>query len=109
MKKVFGFLLVVVVCVLVWFAFALWTGMYSVYSYPPTEKTDGSTLIVSRDEDEPMFNSPDYKPPKKEKPSGGMFGFEKMPKPKVPIAERTIIRLPYIEWAYRRSLEPQDK
>jgi hypothetical protein len=99
--------LILVACLLFWVAFALWTGIYSVYSYPPSKQhPEGVTLLVSRDEKEPMFNSPEYVPPK-EKPaeSGGGMSFQSMPKPKRPPESRTILKLPYVEWAYQQSLE----
>ncbi len=105
-KKFFGFLIVVVVAVLLWFGFALWTGIYSVYSVPPSrQEPDGSTLIVSRDEGEPMFNSPDYTPPPRKKTTTGGIGFESLAKPRRPVDGRTIVKLPFIDWAYRKSLE----
>ena len=99
--------LIVGACVVFWVVFALWTGIYSVYSYPPSKlHPEGVTLLVSRDEREPVFNSPDYVPPKQGQSgqSGGM-GFESMPKAKRPPEIRTIVKLPYIEWAYKKSLE----
>ncbi len=107
MKKLFIFLLVVAAIVCFWFVFGLWIGLYSVYSYPPsTEKPDGATLIVSRDEWEPMFNSPDYKAPERKEPTNqGSITFGKPNLPKRPISIRTIVEFPYIEWAYKKSLE----
>ena len=99
--------LILVICVVFWVGFALWTGIYSVYSYPPSKQhPEGVTLLISRDEKEPMFNSPDYVAPK-EKPaesSGGM-SFQSIPKAKRDPEARTIAKLPYIEWAYQKSLE----
>jgi hypothetical protein len=94
----------------IWVVFAVWTGLYSVYSYPPSkEHPDGATLIISRMEGEPMFNSPDYKPPKQAPPSekkGGVgFGSSRI-KSFRPVTLRTIVSLPYIDWAYRQSVEP---
>lgn len=110
MKKLSIFILVVVVGVLIWFAFGLWTGIYSIYSYPPSkEQPDGATLIVSRDEGEPMFNSPQYVPPKAAAAQGGgVMSFEPTKRIRRPVETRTIVKLPYIEWAYKKSLEPQD-
>ncbi len=92
--------------VVFWFSFAIWTGLYSVYTFPPSRMNpDGATIIVSRDEGEPMFNSPQYKaPPKKQERSGGI-GFGSMPHAKRPLEQRTIVELPYVEWAYQKSLE----
>jgi len=100
--------LVLVACVVFWVSFALWTGIYSVYSYPPSKQhPEGASLLVSRDEGEPIFNSPDYVPPKQpaKEQSGGM-SFETLPRAKRPPEVRTIVKLPYVEWAYRKSLEP---
>lgn len=89
-----------------WVAFALWTGIYSVYTYPPSKtNAEGSTLLVTRDEWEPMFNSPDFTVPSKKPSSSGGMSFEPLPKPKRPVERRTILKLPYIEWAYKKSLE----
>lgn len=108
MKKLFVLLLIVIVGVCFWFLFALWTGIYSVYTFPPSnDHPDGATLIVSRDEYEPMFNSPDYKPPQREEKSRGTYSFEKVTKGKRPLEVRTVVELPYIEWAYKKSIEPQ--
>ncbi len=106
LKKLFGFLVVIAAAVFFWLCFALWTGLYSVYSVPPSRQNpDGGTMIVSREEGEPMFDSPDYTPPPRKKAPTGGIGFEPITKPKRPIAERTIVKLPFIDWAYRKSLE----
>jgi hypothetical protein len=107
MKKLSIFLLLVILGVALWFVFGLWIGLYSVYSYPPsTEHPEGATLIVSRDEWEPMFNSPDYKAPERTEPANrGNITFAKAPRPKRPIAVRTIVEFPFVEWAYHKSLE----
>ncbi len=100
--------LVLAACLVFWVVFALWTGIYSVYSYPPSKQhPEGVSLLVSRDEGEPTFNSPDYVAPKTppREQSGGM-SFESLPKAKRPPEIRTIVALPYVEWAYRKSLEP---
>jgi hypothetical protein len=112
MFKKFSILLVVVVGGIVfWFVFALWVGIYSVYSFPPSkEHPEGATLIVSREEYEPAFNSPDYKPPEstgQDRKSG--IGFAKEIKAKRPLRARTIIELPYIKWAYDKSVEGSEK
>ncbi len=107
-KKVFLLLLIVAAGTVLWFAFAIWIKLYNVYSYPPSkENPDGSTLIVYREEWEPMFNSPDYKAPARTEEKGGMGWSKSADRPKRPIPLRTIVKLPYIEWAYKRSLEPQ--
>ena len=108
-KKLFWFITIVATGVLIWFAFAIWIGLYSVYSFPPSkEHPKGSTLIVSREEWEPMFNSPDYKPPKRDEGEKGGMGWSKSNnRPKRPLHLRTIVELPYVEWAYKKSLEPQ--
>lgn len=108
-KRLFGLILVVAIGVGLWVWFALWSGMYSVYSYPPSTKhPKGATLLVERAEREPMFNSPDRvipPPPPKEKSVGLGFGSSSI-RPK-PVEKRTIVELPYIEWAYKKSLEPE--
>ena len=107
-KKTVVLLVVVAVLLLGWVAFALWTGMYSLYSFPPSgEYPEGTTLLVHREPGEPMFNSPQYIPPKpKEDPSGGIFKFAPSTRPKRPLELRTIVELPFMEWAYNKSLEP---
>ncbi len=108
-KKTSIFILVVALGYLIWTLFALWTGIYSVYSIPPgKEYPKGTTLLVSREYGEPMFNSPDYKEPPKDpnnQPPG--LGFAPPIRSKKPLVVRTILELPYIEWAYKKSLEPQ--
>ena len=71
------------------------------YSFPPSKTNpDGATLIVSREEGEPMFDSPQYKKPApKEKSSGGIV-FAPSEKPNRSLEQRTIVELPFIEWAY---------
>jgi hypothetical protein len=108
-RKTFYFLLFVAFAATIWSAFALWTGIYSVYTLPPSrESPDGATLLVSRDEGEPMFNSPHYTPPVKKPGARSGLGFASVAKPKRPLEQRTIVRFPYIDWAYKKSLEPQE-
>jgi hypothetical protein len=108
LKKTLIVLLLAGLAIVFWFAFALWSGIYSVYSYPPSkERPEGATLIISRDEGEPMFNSPQYAPPPRppvEKQGGITFVPEL--KRKRPVENRTVLELPYSEWAYKRSLSP---
>jgi hypothetical protein len=107
MKKVIAFIILLSLAVLFWFAFAIWTGLYSVYSVPPTPgDPDGSTLIVAREEGEPMFDSPQYKPPPRKIEKSGGIGFGSEYHARRPIDKRTIVELPYIDWAYQKSLEP---
>jgi len=107
-KKTSIFILVVAAGYLIWTAFALWTGIYSVYSIPPgKEHPNGTTLLVSREYGEPLFNSPDYKEPPREVSNQPGLGFAAPIKSKKPLVVRTILELPYIEWAYKKSLEPQ--
>jgi len=109
MKKLLVLLLLVVIGVSLWFAFGLWSGIYSIYTYPPShEHPDGATLIVTRDEWEPMFNSPDYQPPKRESKGAGTYSFERAHTAPRPISSRKIVKLPYIDWAYQKSIEPRD-
>ncbi len=110
MKTLSVIALIALVCVCLWLGFGLWTGMYSVYSIPPSKVyPDGETLLISREPREPMFNSPDYKAPD-ERPDnkrGGInFGASKNSKKKS-IKDRVVVRLPFIQWAYQKSLEPQ--
>ena len=106
-KKLFYLILLVAFGLGIWVGFALWTGIYSIYSYPPTlENPEGTTLLISRDPGEPMFNSPDAKTPPKKKPQKNTgIGFGTPLKSKRPIDIRTIVTLPYIKWAYEKSLE----
>ena len=108
-KKLLFIIFVLVAAVLFWFGFALWTGIYSVYSYPPShDDTEGRTLIVSREEGEPLFNSPNYAAPqKKAEPKSGIFVFQGQTRVKKAVDTRIIVELPYIEWAYKKSLQPQ--
>lgn len=111
MKFFLTLLTIVVVGTVIWFAFALWVGLYSVYSYPPSkEHPDGVTLIVNREEGEPTFNSPAYVPeqPKPTEPHSGI-GFESSKRNRRPPELRTVMELPYIEWAYKKSLPPEAK
>lgn len=92
----------------IWTGFALWTGLYSVYSYPPSDDhPEGATLIIGREDGEPMFNSPDYiaVPVKKGTNKKGGVGFGKVEFSSMkPVAIRTVFTLPYIEYAYEKSL-----
>lgn len=110
MKIVLWIAVIVVVLALLWAAFGLWTGLYSIYTIPPSkDKPDGATLLVTREAGEPMFNSPDYVPPPKKPVEHQGMGFSTIEMPKRPLHRRTIIELPYIEWAYKKSLESAPK
>lgn len=106
-KKLFYLFLLVAIGLGIWVGFALWTGIYSVYSYPPSDDhPGGATLLITRDAGEPMFNSPDAKkPPKKAPPKTTGIGFAAPVRAGRPVAIRTIVELPYIKWAYEKSLE----
>jgi len=108
-KKLFILVVIVVFCVSLWLVFALWSGMYSVYTIPPSkERPDGATLLVTRDEFEPMFNSPHSIPPKRKPDQNpGSIGFSPAARARRPLWVRTIVTLPYIDWTYRKSLERQ--
>lgn len=109
-KKLFILLLLVAAGLLIWGGFALWTGIYSVYSYLPGAEgfPNGATLLVTREAGEPMFNSPEAPAPEKKKPTKqGGIQFARPTKMLHPIAERTILELPFVKWAYEKSLEPQ--
>ena len=111
MTRIFKFFfylsLIVALGLSIWVAFAVWSGLYSVYSYPPSkENPKGATLLIERQDGEPMFNSPEYKaPPEKpqEKKGGVGFGKTRIRSSKA-IELRTIATLPYVEWAYQQSL-----
>jgi hypothetical protein len=108
-RKTFYFLLLVAFAAGIWCAFALWTGIYSIYTLPPSrENPDGATFLVAREEGEPMFNSPHYTPPVQKPNSQSGLSFSAVKKPKRPLDERTVVRLPYIAWTYKKSLEPQE-
>ena len=111
LKKLGILILIFAAGILIWFGFGLWTGIYAFYSYPPSgDRPDGATLIISRETGEGMFNSPDTPKPKPKpavKPRG--MSFSAAPKPKRPLAMRTIIELPYIEWFYTQSLALPDE
>lgn len=110
MKVLTWIVVIVLVGTVLWVAFGLWSGLYSVYSFPPSkEKPKGVTLLVSREEGEPMFNSPDYVPPPKKPVENQGMGFSTIEMPKRPLRRRTIVELPYIEWAYKQSLPGSDK
>ena len=108
-KKILFLVIVLFLAIVFWFGFALWTGIYSIYSYPPSSQhPEGTTLVISREAGEPTYNSPDYKPaPKKEEPRSGGIVFSAPLKSKRPPETRIIVELPYVEWAYKKSLEPQ--
>jgi hypothetical protein len=107
-KRLFVLIILVAIGAGGWVGFGLWSGLYSVYTYPPGEKhPKGATLLVERAPREPLFNSPDTKippPPPREKSSG--LGFSSAPAKVKAIEKRTIVELPYISWAYEKSLEP---
>lgn len=108
LKRLFILVVIAALAGVFWVVFAVWTGIYSVYTFPPSKThPDGTTLIVEREQGEPMFNSPDFKappPPPEEKKSG--MGFTTMKKKALPMGARTVLELPYVEWAYKKSLEP---
>lgn len=107
-KKFIYLVLIVAAGVVLWFAFAIWIRLYNIYTYPPSkEHPEGATLIIHREEWEPMFLSPDYKEPVRDEEKGGAGWSSSSNRLKKPIAIRTIVKLPYVEWAYKRSLQPQ--
>ena len=106
MKKLLAFVLILALALGFWVFFALWTGIYSVYTFPPGKTDpDGRTLLVSRDEGEPMFNSPAVKPPVPKKSENRGIGFGSGVRAKRPLDKRTIVELPYFAWAYEKSIE----
>jgi len=106
-KRIIIIFIIIFAAVAFWFTFAIWAGLYSVYTFPPsTSNPDGSTLIVAREEGEPMFNSPQYKKPVKKQEKTGGIGFGTERRPARPLEQRTILELPYFEFAYEKSLEP---
>lgn len=108
-RKIFYFLLFAAFVAGIWGVFAIWTGIYSVYTIPPSrENPDGNTLIVKREEGEPMFNSPHYTPPLKKPKEHSGLAFSSVQKAKKPLEQRTVVKFPYVEWAYKKSLEPQE-
>ncbi len=108
-KKLFYLILIAAMGVVLWFAFGIWIRLYSVYSFPPSkENPKGVTLIVRREELEPKFNSPDYKAPKRDEKKEGMGWSSSSGRSKIPLNFRTVVKLPYVEWAYKRSLQPQE-
>lgn len=106
MKIIAWILVLGTVGTIIWFALGIWMGVYSVYSYPPSRQyPDGVTMIVSREKREPAFNSPQHKPaPEKPAEKKGGMSFEPVAKPTRPLEERIIIKLPYVDWAYQKSL-----
>jgi hypothetical protein len=107
-KRLFILILLVAIGVGGWVGFGLWSGLYSIYSYPPGAKyPKGVTLLIERAPREPMFNSPEVKippPPPREKSTG--LGFSSAPAKVKALEKRTIVELPFIAWAYEKSLEP---
>jgi hypothetical protein len=109
LKKLFSFLSVLILAVGFWVVFALWTGIYSLYTYPPSkEHPDGATLLVSRETGEPVFNSPDFMQALDPLSRESKQRPEHIRRRKTSVHERIIIALPYVDWAYRKSLEPQE-
>jgi len=108
LRRLLTLVLLLLVIAIAWFAFGLWTGIYTVYSYPPSEgKDDGRTMIISRDPGERTWDSPNApKPVPKKEAKGGGLQFGTLKKPPRPVETRIILELPYVEWAYRKSLIP---
>ncbi len=109
MKFFSGLVLAILLVAILWVGFALWTGIYSLYSIPPSkDDVQGATLLVSREPGEPVFNSIHYRPAVKDTPrdqKGIQFG--SAAKPHKAVSDRIILKLPFIQWAYQNSLEPQ--
>ena len=109
MKFFFTLLTIIVIGVALWFPVALWAGFYSVYTIPPSkEYPRGTTLVVHREGAEPMFNSPEATPNKNEQRSErtrSERGVQELPKQSM--RKRTVLELPYSDWAYRKSLPPE--
>lgn len=113
LKRLFILALVVFLCLVVWTGFAIWSGTYSIYTYPPSRANpEGVTLLISRETREPMFNSPQYIPPKrKPEPKKEGVGFGQVDIKSVkPVESRIVsyfwidLAFPYLEWAYEESL-----
>ena len=105
-RKMFGLLTIIALLLLGWVSFALWAGFYAIYTVPPSPSDQsGATMLVSRDEEEPLFDSPDHvQPPAKHVEESGVVRFSST-RVKRPIDQRTIVKLPYIDWAYQKSIE----
>ena len=105
-KRLFVLILIIAIGVGLWVWFGLWSGLYSIYSYPPSTKhPKGSTLLIERAEREPVFNSPDRAippPPPREKGAGLGFSSGSI-RPK-PVEQRPMVELPYLEWSYTMAL-----
>ena len=82
--------------------------IWGFYSFPPTkENPKGATWVVSRYDDEPLFNAADRPaPPPQEEPQPevrGMFGSE--PIQRDPIEKRIIFKLPFMKWVHKRGVD----
>jgi hypothetical protein len=108
LRRLLTLVLLLLLIAIAWFAFGLWSGIYTIYSYPPSEgKDDGRTLIISRDAGERTWASPNSpKPIPKKEETGGGLRFGALKKPPRPVEMRIILELPYVDWAYRKSLMP---
>jgi len=78
--------------------------IWGFYSIPPAKDVAGATLIVTRGEDEPLFNASDRPtpPPPDESEvktgSPGMFGSG--PIKRRAIKDRTLFKFPYVDWIH---------
>ena len=92
-----------------------WAKFWGVYCIPPSEKNpEGVTLIVSREEDEPMLSASDRPIPKKDEeedqPPRRRSMYEGTPRQKPPIEKRIIFKLPFIEYVYEQTkVKPEKK
>lgn len=81
--------------------------IWGIYSVPPSEqKPKGATWIISRYEDEPLFNASDRSPPPPPEeepkiPPTGMF--DGGPMKRDPIEKRIILTLPFTKWVHERG------
>lgn len=81
--------------------------IWGFYTVAPSKDVAGATLIVTRTNDEPLFNASDrpLRPAPDESeappPPHGMFGSGDIKRR--PIKERTLFKFPYVRWIHDRG------
>jgi hypothetical protein len=109
MKILFKVALVCGVGLLLFAALMFASGIWGIYSIPPTkENPRGATLIVKPYDDEPFFNAPDRpRPPEsisfEPEPPSGIY--PRGPMKRRPAEQRTIASFPYIKWIHDRAVD----
>ena len=105
LKTLFKLAIFLGVLGIVFTALMLGAKIWGFYSIPPSKDQAGSTLIVTRTEDEPMFNASDrpLRPPPDEVSPEVPGMFRSGPIKRRPVKERVLFKFPYVGWIHDKG------